>query len=459
MQLFRSGFRFYFPQFEIHCIPPNIQSRGRYPYSKNRGFIMNKIIFPVFIGLLFGIFTGFLIWSGNAKELVTVSMEPDNRHKSVKISSSTSHKEKTESSDHQEKLKPNDSLPDIQALNPESPMFSKALLEHFHKEFIQEWRKVRAVDPNKEQLALGEERFREIVLRFPAEIGRLSAEECNDKDALEKAMACGDGVSLIASVENDCYTHDPERFGELIHQCVTPRVAGPTLSSKDFAEGKEVDIVEGTIIEFGPGIHKLDECKLRGPDKRGLPSDVTIRGMGMDATLLRIGDIGINGDVNRLAFRNLTLDAENEGLFYLRAGSLVLDLENVRIVRFDAGHGGCTILDAKNGNVIKAINCEIIGGYGRSPGKGNLFDRGDSVLAHFTNCRIELLKLGLRPSSQDGHILFQNCTFSLLRTNPLEKPMANIEFTGCKFETLWDFQMPREKLRKDLGDLFWQLKE
>jgi len=82
-----------------------------------------------------------------------------------------------------------------------------------------------------------------------------------------------------------------------------------------------------------------------------------------------------------------------------QAAALVLDLESVRIIGFDAGHGGCNIFDARKGNVIQARDSDFIGGYGKAPGLGYLFSSGQSILARFTNCHLELLGIEFKKDS------------------------------------------------------------
>ena len=164
----------------------------------------------------------------------------------------------------------------------------------------------------------------------------------------------------------------------------------------------------------------------------------------MDATLLQLGDIGIRGDVQRLAFRDLTLDAGNDGLFDMRSGALVLDLERVRIVRFDAAHGGCHVFDAR-GVLIRARDSKIIGGYGRHPGHGDLF-RSGPILARFSRCRFELLDMSLSRVGSRGRVLFQDCSFHLLEENPMLAATENVQFAGGVFGAIWEPNTPRQEL-------------
>ena len=208
------------------------------------------------------------------------------------------------------------------------------------------------------------------------------------------------------------------------------------------------------MLSFGPGIHTLDERRFRGEDRSGIPKDVTIIGAGRDSTLLQMGDISSRTTVDRLTFRNITLDAQNDGLFDLRLGSLSLHLESVRIVRFDAGHGGCSIFSVRGGSVLRARDSQIVGGYGRAPGRGGLF-RGTPFLARFTNCHLELVELRLERLGRDSKAVFQNCSFVRPEgdADPVLVQNPSVAFYGCRSRMLETRN--RHGLQRDLSELFY----
>ncbi len=337
-------------------------------------------------------------------------------------------------------------------------LFSKALLSYFRSEYVRAWSEKTDVQLGEGKIARGEQRFRRAVLDLPAELAVRDAGQQLDRAAVEQAVDLADGCVLLDLAGEGYY--EPE-FGDqtrkTIDRCVKRRSSGSTVEGAKFFANKDAKVTEGMTITFGAGIYKLDERRLRGEDGRTFPVDVTISGAGIDATLLRLGDISIRGDMERFALRNLTIDAENDGLFDLRSGSLLVDLLNVRIVCFDAGHGGCSIFGVRKGSMIKATNCQIIGGYGRAPGNGRLFS-GSPVIADFVNCRLELLDLTLKDVSLTGRVLFQNCVFALMKKDPQEDHPSSVRFAGCLVESLLDRTDPDLDLQKDLGDLFWQLR-
>jgi hypothetical protein len=334
----------------------------------------------------------------------------------------------------------------------EIPLFSSALLEHFRTQFSGAWLEQRNPEPEPHEIEAGEKQFRQNVLGLPARLGELRAKELNRKDEAAAAIEAADGTALIAMASEGLYSPDPaDTEWELIDRSVDQRSSSDAVDGAAFARGGD-HLSEGMEIVFGPGIHALDERRLRGEDQSTLPSDITVSGAGMNSTLLSIGDISIRQNVTRLAFRDLTLDAQNDGLFDMRSGSLVLDLQRVRIVRFDAGHGGCNIFSSR-GAMIRATDSEIVGGYGSYPGGGYL-TRGSPILARFSNCHFEFLDLSLDYIGK-GRVIFDRCSFSLLNRDPRQRHDSRVTLLGCTFGELLDPNTPRSELQKQLSDLFW----
>lgn len=337
----------------------------------------------------------------------------------------------------------------------DDPLFSDALLAHYREHFQRGWLSARQPGPDAAQVAEGEREFRAAVLAMPAQLGARHADEQNERDALAEALAEGNGIALIAAFASGEYEGDrDELVGEVLDATMEPKHAAGERDGEAFLSGDE-PLTQGVTIRFGAGVFDLDERRLRGEDRSTIPSDVTIVGAGMDSTLLRVGDISIREHVERLRFRDLTIDAENDGMFDLRTGAAVLDLERVRLVRFDAAHGGCYAFSVREGVALRARNCEIIGGYGRSPGNGNLF-RSPATIARFEDCRFELIRMRL---PYDGEVLFQGCSFRLMGSDPRAKANESTRFVNCSFAD--PLEQPRDdaSLAKDLGDLFWQVKE
>jgi len=332
-----------------------------------------------------------------------------------------------------------------------------ALLAYFRAEFERGWRSVRADAPPDAVVARAEDEFREVVLALPAHLGARAAGDRDDAERARSAATEGDGTALIALAEKGVYRPAADDLEwKALDAAFEGPPSGAAVDGASYAAAREPGLADGATLHFGPGVHALDERLLRGADGSTLPADVTVVGAGRDVTLLRIGNISVRGDAERLAFRDLTLDAENDGLFDMRSGSLVVDLERVRVVRFDAGHGGCTIFST-DGALIRATDSLFVGGYGKSPGHGRLTD-ARPTLARFTGCRFELLELGLGGLGPTDRVVFRECVFDLLDEDPRERSSSSTAFVGCRFERPLEGASSREALRKDLADLFWELR-
>jgi hypothetical protein len=158
--------------------------------------------------------------------------------------------------------------------------------------------------------------------------------------------------------------------------------------------------------------------------------------------------------VERLTLRDMTIDVGNESLFYLRNGSLIVNLERVRLVRFDAGLGRCHIFRADGGMLIRADECLFTGGYGDHPGSAYLF-KGNPILAHFTRCRFELLRLALHEmqrTTSRGRILFQDCTFNLLNRDPFATKITHVDFSNSIMEKVLPGGTQMDLLKKDFEE-------
>ena len=192
---------------------------------------------------------------------------------------------------------------------------------------------------------------------------------------------------------------------------------------------------ENTEIIFPAGAYTLDEQKLTmklAGAKKKFPKGVAFVGSGKDKTTLKITDAGFTRfDVDRLSFRDMTIDCDNDGLFDKRQGSLTLRLSNVRLVRFDAGHGGCRLFSINDGLIVHATDSEFVGGHGRSPGNGDIFDSTDVFLGYFERCAFSGIKNDLFRAirGRNSVLWMDECKFD-------HEPRANssVELKGCKFE-------------------------
>lgn len=340
----------------------------------------------------------------------------------------------------------------VDSRTPEE-LYGPALAEHFRREFVRGWLSLRKDQPAGAVLDAGEKTYQRSVREMPQRLGERAAREANERDALVAAVKSGDGLLLLAAMDAGDFEPSLEEVDELVDHALVPRHASGSLEGAELSGEAPPELTAGVTLRFGPGVHVLDERKLRGPDGRSLPADVSVIGAGMDSTLLRIGDVSINSDVERLALRDMTIDTGNDGLFDLRGVKLLLDMERVRVVRFDAGHGGSYVFDANGGSIVRARSCQFIGGYGKSPGRGWLYRNGP-ILARFENCHFELFE---RYAIQDSKIVYRGCTFELLKENPLLQPSSSEKFISCTFSNPLGAVEDKATLAKDLSDLFWQV--
>ena len=174
---------------------------------------------------------------------------------------------------------------------------------------------------------------------------------------------------------------------------------------------------ENTEIQFPVGSWSIDMQKLERVLRKAnlsFPDSVSFTGQGKSKTTVTISDAEFTSrDLNNLCFRDMTIDCVNDAMLDKRQGSLTLRLDNVRLVRFDAGHGGCRLLRVNDGIIVHAIDTDFVGGFGRSPGNGDIFASSDVFLGHFENCSFRGIKYDLFRSirSRQSQIWMDNCKF------------------------------------------------
>jgi len=116
-------------------------------------------------------------------------------------------------------------------------------------------------------------------------------------------------------------------------------------------------------------------------------------------------------------------------------------------VRFDAGHGGCKSFSINDGIIVHATGCEFVGGHGRSPGHGSIFDSTDVCLGYFERCEFSGIKYDLFRSikPRKSFLWMDDCKFDReYRANPA------VQMKGCKF----DFNPPALKWAPQSADAF-----
>ena len=326
-------------------------------------------------------------------------------------------------------------------------LFSAALIRHFESGFHKGWHEVRDDDPDEATLARGRETFEETVLGLPRDLGRSAGETAVRRDRLDAALRDGDGLTLIELAADG--TWEPDDALEVLDLCCAPREHSGTVDGDQFAGAGKVQ--KGLVIHFGAGVHTLSPRRLTPDRGEPFPSDITIQGAGMDATLLNLEEISLRHPVERLAFRNLTIFTCDDYGFDLRNAGAVLDYEGVRSVGFDIGAGGSLCFSVNRGVMIRARDSQFLGGYGRHPGSGNLW-RGDTLVARFERCRFELVDLEVG-RLRSGKVVFQQCVFGLMDRDPMKSASTRVLFQNCVLEPVTDPKTAFPDKRKDLGEL------
>jgi hypothetical protein len=341
-------------------------------------------------------------------------------------------------------------------------LFAPALIAYFHRELAVHWQRSFGAEPTADEARAQELRFRENVLALPRTLvsweesaRKQRAEEQAARARVDAIIASQDGPALLELMKER--NEDLGVFDREVSQLeswLAPRAQSGTLTGENFAQsGSAGDLAPGVEILFGPGLHVLDPRRLRPTQEHGFPSDVTIRGLGMDRTLLRLsGELDLYGRIHRLAFRDLTIDTGDNYLFDHRRGAATLRLERVRIVGFDMGAGGSLAFGIQNGALLFATQCEFLGGYGRYPGSGCLW-RGSDFIARFEGCRFALVSLELA-HLRNGRVLFRSCTFDEMRSDPQAAAPQRARFEGCTTGALLDRAQQIPLPQKRLSDIF-----
>jgi len=308
-----------------------------------------------------------------------------------------------------------DEMPERQRAAADEPLFSATLLQHFDREFRAAWAHERSVQLDEQDVAGGLKQFKEEVLALPGKLGAKGAIAANKRDSLAEAVHSGDGVAVIEACARDRVSLSREEVDEAFFDRVFQPHAGGIVVDDDPASASKLS--PGMTLRFGPGVHQLSG--LRSAEGEAFPPDVKLIGAGINSTLLRLkGDISARSEIERLVLQDLTLDCNNDYMFDLRRKPLTIDMRSVRLVRFDMGAGGSLAFGTNRGAVIRARDCEILGGFGRSPGSGNLL-RGDAFVATFERCRFELVDLN-SSSPSPGRITFTDCIFDKFLKDPSE---------------------------------------
>ncbi len=307
-------------------------------------------------------------------------------------------------------------------------LITQALLDYARQTYLDSSQQTFGYVPTEDRVEDALEAFQQECLQLPRLIaGRHFQARADDRErarSIDEALQAADGVALLQLVQAGDYELTDQSAAALVDRIVPGRGGGAVLSASAFDGDASPELVPGTTIQFGPGVHHFDMDKLRLLDE--FPTDITFAGAGMDTTLVSMSDMVVGGDVERLTLRDMTIDCENDGLFDLRSGKLVLDVLRTRLVRFDAGHGGAVLFSARSGAMVRVAHSEILGGFGKSPGNGRLF-RSGPLLTHIIDSRLELLDPTF---TEVSHGVFERCTIDRITPNDLAD-VDRMELVSC----------------------------
>ena len=251
--------------------------------------------------------------------------------------------------------------------------------------------------------------------------------------------------------------NDPEALTTLLAQ----KIKGPQVSGPGAAEQPDDEPLEdGSRIYFPNGAYTLTEQAVLGTGRnRRMPRDLTIEGAGIDRTLITLSDFSARDLVYNLHLRDCTIDCGNDGAFDLGREKASVFAENVRFVRFDAGHGGCYIFAFSRGGAVYCKDCRFDGGYGRAPGKGSITRHVQ--VGRFESCLFDRVsyEIGRHSRAYFADCVFRDCgTMEKTLKQALASPNQNrARFDGCTVEYRLSETGGRvlgAKFKRDLTSLF-----
>ena len=325
----------------------------------------------------------------------------------------------------------------------EGPLFSDALRSYARDEILRGWSETRRDPMPEDVLARLLSDYEELLRSAPALLGRKEAEAATLRDSQRTALERGSGVEWLRALKgNESEIADlpqaPERFAELFRPKSSGRLHdGTTLAADDV-------LGNGDVLTYPAGVFLVDDLA-RGRDP--FPTDVTLRGAGMDATLLVMDELSPRSALERFSVEDCTVFADG-GIADVRTDPTLLALRRVRVVGFDCGAGGSYALNLR-GCALSAAQCRFESGYGRNPdGHANLIRDTTPLVARFDGCTFERVSLaGARLPS----VVFAGCEMHELLDEPPEGPVyANCRITVLPREHAYD----AEVRRRDLNDLF-----
>lgn len=322
-----------------------------------------------------------------------------------------------------------------------SALVSAALVDHARREFGRGWRELRSDAPPTEAVEAGLREFLETVETLPHRLGAEAARGRSEGEAKAALLAGDDLVALLdGAPEHDDELAVHARSERFVTQ-FRPRGGGSAVDGTSLERGRPV--ADGAVVAFPAGVFALPDLGRQD----SYPSDVVVRGAGMDATLLVAESQSPRGPLVRLTVEDCTVSAYD--LVDARSAPAVFCLRRVRLVGFDTGAGGSTALSAGRGCALLATDCRFESGYGRHPnGYASLLRANGARLVRFERCVAERVSLD---DASAASVLFVDCTFTdMLEDQPHGPTFRNCRWTSLAAEHRWD----EAHRRRDLNTLF-----
>jgi len=222
---------------------------------------------------------------------------------------------------------------------------------------------------------------------------------------------------------------------------------GPRIAGEKYLTRPDDVVEEGAILAFPKGVFWLRNLMHY---RRWFPADVTIRGAGMEETLLYMDPVRSQGLVRNLRIESCTLFVAGT-LLHLGNGPVTLRCEGVRFLGFDTTgglrHRLATPALVTGAAALHFVDCRFEGGYGDNPTEGALLQGwSPALMARFDRCHFS--RLHLHVPNDPATVVFQDCVLEDLCQDPRRQAARNLgmRFVSCRFENNWLPHQRRELL-------------